>query len=1132
MLVEPAGQLAPPVVAVMVVHEPDRVVSAPTGWFDEVLAGLARQDYANLRILVLLVGDADELPARIAAAVPKAFVRAVDVGDSFGRTANQVLRLVEGDNGFFCFLHDDVALEPDAIRVLVEEMYRSNAGLVGPKLVDWDDPTVLRHVGYGVDRFGEVDPLVEPGETDQEQHDAVRDVFALSSACLLVRADLFRSIGGFDEDISFHGEDVDLCWRAHHHGARVLVAPSAKGRHLGRLAERRPDLDHEALTARHRLRTVAALTGARRLPVLTVQLVVVTLGQFVVGMLSGRVSRAVAGVRGLFAVVPRVPRILARRRAVAAGRLVPDREVTGLQLRGSARVAAWMRARDARPESQRAGGWAWRERSGASVAVGWIVVVVFVVAGARELLAGGVPAFGQFLPFDDSPRRMLDAYVSGWNPQGLGSTGASPTGLGLIAIASAATLFHMGLLHTLSIVGLVLVGALGAWRMTGAFSTTRARLTTTIVYVAVPLSSQLLSVGRWGALVVFAGTPWSIDLIRSFAGLGPGPRDEVGERTVSFGARRHVQVLAAGVLVAAVVVAFEPSYLLVLVATTVLLAVATLLTGAPALAPVRMLVAGVVAAAGGALLNAPWLGRLVGDGGWTAFVGPPTPGDRGWSVLELATFDVGNGQAVLLAVALHVPVLTSVLLGRGWRLGWAVRAAALVVGFGWLAVLDDGGSLPFRLPEAGIVLVPVAIGVAIAAGCVVASFELDVRGGSFGWRQPLALVSVLAVAVGCVPALFAVGSGRHETPVTTMVDLLGQLPDTADQGDYRVLWVGSQDVVPVTPWSYAPGIGYAVTEGPDLTVDDVFAHRPGPGTEQVRDALDAIAAGTTTRAGRLLAPLSVRYLIVPLVDGAVSTVDDPVPPPVGLLDAIGDQLDLAEVYSPPNFAVFENRAWVPMRSVLTSGGADASRDAGLPALAQSDLSGATPIMVDADHLAAADAPVPAGTVHLAVPSDDRWTLTVDGVAVDPRPAFGVTMAFDVDTAGTARIEYVTSRGLQLVLLAQLIAWVLVALAASSVRLRRAPSGSRRGAVEAEPVFSMDPILGSPMPTAELAERLADEEAPVVASVDAEPVADGSVADESHPDEPLADDEPFADEPFAVEPSPGDVDADQDEGFRS
>ena len=97
--------------------------------------------------------------------------------------ANEVMRLVEGENGFFCFLHDDVALEPDAIRLLVEELYRSNAGIVGPKLVEWDRPQVLQHVGFAVDRFGETDPIVEPGETDQEQHDAVRDVFALPSAC-------------------------------------------------------------------------------------------------------------------------------------------------------------------------------------------------------------------------------------------------------------------------------------------------------------------------------------------------------------------------------------------------------------------------------------------------------------------------------------------------------------------------------------------------------------------------------------------------------------------------------------------------------------------------------------------------------------------------------------------------------------------------------------------------------------------------------------------------------------------------------------------------------------------------------------------------------------------------------------
>jgi GT2 family glycosyltransferase len=1091
MFVEPAGQLAPPVVAVMVVHDPDglAVGGRPGAWFDEVLAGLARQDYANLKTLVLIAGPTDDLAARIGDAVPRAFVRAVDTADGFGPAANEVLRLVEGDNGFFCFLHDDVALEPDAIRLLVEETYRSNAGIVGPKLVDWDDPTVLQHVGYAVDRFGEVDPLVEPGETDQEQHDAVRDVFAVASACLMVRADLFRSLGGFDPDLSYHGEDVDLCWRAHHQGARVLVVPSAKGRHLAALVQRRPDLRHEVVRARHRMRTVLALTGARRLPLVALQLVLLTLAQFVVGVLTGQVARAVAGVRGLLAVVPRLPQVIARRRSIAALRLVPDSEVAGLQLRGSARVAVWVRSRDARPDAQRGATRAWRERAGAAGAIGWMAIVAFVVVSARELLTGGVPAIGQFLTFGDSPRRLLEQYASGWNPQGLGQPGPSPTGLGVIAVGSALTLFDLDVFHTVAVVGLILAGALGTWRLTSAFSLTRARLVATVVYVAVPLPGQLVSIGRWGALLTFAALPWSIDAMRNHAGLVPGPRDEDGERTIGFGGRRHVQLLAGGIVVAAVATAFEPSYPVVLVVVTVVIAVATLFTGAPVAAPARLALAGAVAAAGAVLLNLPWLLELAGEGGWTAIVGPPPAGDGGLGVLELVTFDVGNARAVLLAAALHVPVLAGVLIGRGWRFGWSVRAAFLVATFAWLAVLDDRGALPVRLPEPGILLVPVAVGVALAAGCVVASLELDVRGGTFGWRQPLAVVAVVAVAVGLVPALFTVGSGRYDTPRTTLVDLLGQLPDPEQAGDYRVLWVGAQEVLPPAPWSYRPGIGIAVTDGKGLDIGDAFASRPGPGSSEVVFALDAIATGTTTRAGRLLAPLAVRYVVVPLVDGAVSTDDDPVPPPAGLLDALGDQLDLAGVYSPPNFLVYENRAWVPVRSVLSAEGVEASRDAGAAALAQSDLSGAVAVMAGADHLSAAadaTATAPAGsTVHLAVPVATGWELVADGTEVAARPAFGTTVAYDLpavaaDPAGvTVSLAHRTSGAHQLALVAQLAAWLAVALAATSLSLRRPRLRPRRAPGAVDPVLTMDPALAVPMPSDALAEQLArnDDEHP-------------------------------------------------------
>ena len=114
-------------------------------------------------------------------------------------------------------------------------MFRSNAGIVAPKLVDWDHPQRLLQVGMGADKGGAPVTLVEPGELDQEQHDAVRDVFVAPGGCVLVRADLFEALGGFDEGMSMFGEDLDLSWRAQVAGARVVVAPGARVRRRNRL---------------------------------------------------------------------------------------------------------------------------------------------------------------------------------------------------------------------------------------------------------------------------------------------------------------------------------------------------------------------------------------------------------------------------------------------------------------------------------------------------------------------------------------------------------------------------------------------------------------------------------------------------------------------------------------------------------------------------------------------------------------------------------------------------------------------------------------------------------------------------------------------------------------------------------
>ena len=1039
----------------MVVHEPGP-------WFAEVLDALARQEYVNLRVLFLISSAGDDVVQQIRERLPNAFVRILEGDPGYGQAANEVARLVEGTNGFFCMLHDDVALDPSAIRLLVEEMYRSNAGIVGPKLVDWDNVRRLQHVGLGMDRFGEIDPFVEPGETDQEQLDAVRDVFAVPSACMLIRADLFHTLGGFDASLRFHGEDVDLCWRAHLTGARVIVVPSARARHRERLAERRPDVRHAAMQARHRMRAVATLTAARRMPVTIVQLVVITISELVVGLVSGRPRQAFASVRAMFGMVPRLPGIVARRRQIAPLREVPANEVSGLQVRGSARLASYLRSRDRRPpESETSTERRWKQTAGSAPAIAWIVVIVALLIGSRDLITHGIPQFGELFRYPQSPRRLLDQFGSGWSAHGLGSTSPSPTGLALVALGSVVTLFHMALWRTVALLGLLVVGALGIWRLGSLFPTPRARITALAVYLALPLPSALLSTGRWGALASYAATPWVVHVLRRIAGIdtiGAATNDAV-EQYVTVTPRIRIRMVAQLALLVAVTMAFVPAFALVVLGVGAVLAISTLVVGGSWRASAVLAGVAVLVVGAGWVANLPWSSSLLGEGSWTAIVGVPLAGPPSLGLARLARFGLGRGSIGRFALLLYVPVVAAPLVARGWRFTWAIRAGGLVAGFGALLLLADRGSLFVRLPEPGVLLAPVGVGVALSAACIAAAFQDDVLAGSFGWRQPLGLLSAAALVIGVIPGVAAIGSGRWDMPRLTLATVLDQLPPTTPGGDYRILWLGDPRLIPVAPWAYTPGIGYAVSDAGPLTVDEAWPGIPSATEEGLAAAIDAMRAETTLRAGRMLAPYGIRYVVIPVADGATSTLDDPLPIPAGLTDALDDQLDLTTPLTTPlNFVVYENNAWTPTRGQLTAEGAAASKEAVGTALTGVDLRGSTPFGAGAPAGLPVTAEVQAGTVHLAVPYDSRWTLRVDGVVVPSRRAFGTTMAFDVPTAGTATLSYDSSASRRLLIALQVAIWAVLAVLASRLSRtswRRWRRGSGAGAGPDGPLVSFD-----------------------------------------------------------------------------
>jgi GT2 family glycosyltransferase len=1038
VLDDPLGP-APAVVVTLVAHDPG-------WWFEETLESVAAQDYPNVSVLVVDAGSADPAALRslVATVLPDAHLRRLDTDPGFAAAADEVLTAVQGA-AFHLFCHDDVRLAPDAVRVLVEEAYRSNAGVVGPKLVEWTDPRRLLSVGMGADRFGQPVPYVERGDLDQAQHDAVRDAFFVPGAATLVRADLFDALGGFDRAMAFHGEDLDLCWRAHVAGARVVVAPAARVAHLEALGVRRPVDDRRRLQQRHRLRAMRASdsfgTRLRTVPIAFV----LALMEVVQSLALGRLRHARDIASAWTWNLRHAGSTRRRRQQLAAVRQVPDRDVRALHSRGSARLSGFVRAQIGRDES------AGRRRDFVSnlraskattSVVLWVLIAAYLLVGSRELLFGGgdIPAVGGFQVFL-SPGQMLSRWVSGYQAVGLGSTAPAPTGFGLFGGLGVVLFGAVGVLRKVLILGLWPLGAVGLWRLTKPVGSRRARLVATIAYVVIPVPANAMAEGRWGALAAYAAIPWVVGQLASASALAPF--GEVGG-SAGPGVRHRplVQRVVAVGVVTALAAVIEPSVVVVVVGCAVALVVGGLLVGQVAGAG-RVLVVGIGGAVVAAVLQLPWsLGAL---DGWDAVVGTTSTSGYALDLSNLLRFGDGpfgsgaTGWAILVTAALPL------LIGRRWRLGWAVRGWALAAAGFAVAWVAGQGWLDAAFPSPDVVLVPASVGVALAAGLGMAAFEVDLPDYHFGWRQIVSLLAGAGFVLALLPGLGMALSGRWDLPRGDYDTTLSFLDDDeAQPTQSRVLWLGDASAVPLGGWALdAPNVDdlgddrtlvFATSSDGTPTIAQHWAGDEGAATE-VESALQVAADGGTTRLGALLAPMAVRYVVVPLAPAPDPYARDTTFVPSDLLAVLDGQLDLDAVTVNPGIRVYRNAAYAPSRALLAAGtelpgGGDALADRLVP-----ELTGAPAVLPDADGFADWTGSIDqAGELYVSS-AGSRWSLEVDGVEAPRSDALGWASTFAVDQPGDARLRFDTPPTRWLALAGQVVLWVLALVYLLRVRVR-------------------------------------------------------------------------------------------------
>jgi GT2 family glycosyltransferase/ubiquinone/menaquinone biosynthesis C-methylase UbiE len=148
---------------------------------------------------------------------------------NFSRACNAGAAAASGDH--LLFLNDDTEVRSeDWIERMLEHAQVGGVGIVGAKLV-YPDGSV-QHAGVnvapgarGAAHLFNLVPDGRPGYRGMLS--LTRNCTAVTAACMMVEAELFEELGGFDEGFAIEYGDTDLCVRAIDAGRRVVWTPRA-----------------------------------------------------------------------------------------------------------------------------------------------------------------------------------------------------------------------------------------------------------------------------------------------------------------------------------------------------------------------------------------------------------------------------------------------------------------------------------------------------------------------------------------------------------------------------------------------------------------------------------------------------------------------------------------------------------------------------------------------------------------------------------------------------------------------------------------------------------------------------------------------------------------------------------------
>ncbi|MFN0216969.1 MAG: bifunctional riboflavin kinase/FAD synthetase [Saprospiraceae bacterium] len=209
---------------------------------------------AGIRILVADNGSPDDSMAFLKNNYPDIEIIDLQQNWGFAEGYNRALEEVKAD--IYVILNSDVQVTPGWLEPVLKAMRNDpTIAVAQPKILAWEAknsaassmhqeerPPRYPKFEYAGASGGWIDNLGYPfcqgrifsqREEDRGQYDTAQECFWASGAAFFIRANLYKSFGGFDGDYFAHNEEIDLCWRLKRAGFSIWCIPQSVVWHLG-----------------------------------------------------------------------------------------------------------------------------------------------------------------------------------------------------------------------------------------------------------------------------------------------------------------------------------------------------------------------------------------------------------------------------------------------------------------------------------------------------------------------------------------------------------------------------------------------------------------------------------------------------------------------------------------------------------------------------------------------------------------------------------------------------------------------------------------------------------------------------------------------------------------------------------